>query len=81
MARWIDNKKYKTDIDFSYFGDVLIHLYYTSFTDKPTKNKSWYEELVLSGKELIFLKKLMGIENRYKNINEVEIAFKEIFLN
>lgn len=78
-ARWIDNKKYKEDIDFSYFGDFLIHLYYTSFTDEPKKSKPWYEELVLNSKELIFLKKLMGIEERYKNINEVEIGFEEIF--
>lgn len=78
-ARWIDNKKYRVNIDFSYFGDFLIHLYYTSFTDKPKKSKPWYEELVLSSKELVFLKKLMGIEKRYKSINEVEIGFEEIF--
>lgn len=78
-ARWIDNEKYKADIDFSYFGDFLIHLYYTSFTDKPKKNKSWYEELVLSSGELAFLKKLMGIEKRYKSINEVEADFEEAF--
>jgi serine/threonine-protein kinase len=78
-ARWIDNKKYKEDIDFSYFGDFLLHLYYTSFTVELKKSKPWYEELVLSSKELVFLKKLMGIEERYKNINEVEIGFEEIF--
>lgn len=80
-ARWIDNKKYKADIDFSYFGDFLIHLYYTSFTDKTYKDKAWYEELVLNSKELLFLKKLMGIEKRYQSINEVEIDFEEIFYN
>lgn len=80
-ARWIDNKKYKADIDFSYFGDLLIHLYYTSFTDKPYKDKAWYEELALNSKELAFLKKLMGIEKRYKSINEVEIDFEEVFYN
>lgn len=79
LARWIDNKKYKADIDFSYLGDFLLHLYYTSFTDKPKKSKPWYEELVLSSKELLFLKKLMGIEQRYKNITEVERGFEEIF--
>lgn len=81
LARWIDNKKYKADIDFSYFGDFLLHLYYTSFTDKPKKSKPWYEELVLNSKEFVFLKKLMGIEERYKNINEVKIDFEEIFIN
>jgi serine/threonine-protein kinase len=78
-ARWIDNKKYKADIDFFYLGDFLIYLYYTSFTDKPKKSKPWYEELILSNKEIVFLKKLMGIEKRYKSINEVETGFEEIF--
>lgn len=81
LARWIDNKRYKEDIDFSYFGDFLLHLYYTSYKDKSKKSKPWYEELVLSSKELLFLKKLMGIEKRYKSINEVEIDFEEIFTN
>ncbi|MGE5630677.1 MAG: hypothetical protein ACM3TR_06200 [Caulobacteraceae bacterium] len=43
-------------VDFAYFGGFLIHLYHASFTDEPRKSKPWYEELVLSGKELIFLK-------------------------
>jgi serine/threonine-protein kinase len=77
LARWIDDEKYKANIDFSYLGDFLIYLYYTSFTDKPGKNKPWYEELVLSNKELVFLKKLMGIEKRYRNIKEVELGFEE----
>lgn len=80
MARWIDNKKYKADIDFFYLGDLLIHLYYTLFTNVPKKSMPWYEELALSSKELAFLKRLMGIDKRYKNIYEVEKGFKEIFL-
>lgn len=79
LARWIDNEKYRADIDFSYFGDFLIHLYYTSFIDKTRENKPWYEELNLKSKELVFLKKLMGIEKRYKSISEVKIDFEEIF--
>ena len=78
LARWIDNKKYTADIDFSYLGDFLIHLYYTSFIEKSKKSRPWYEELILSSKELVFLKKLMGIEERYKSINEVELGFEEI---
>jgi serine/threonine-protein kinase len=78
-ARWIDNKRYKADIDYSYLGDFLIHLYYTSLIDVSKEDKPWYEELVLSPKELIFLKKLMGIERRYKNINEIIKDFEEIF--
>ena len=79
LARWVDNEKYKADIDFSYFGDLLIHLFYTAYTDKPKKGRPWYEELALSTKELIFLKKLIGIENRYMSITEVELGFEELF--
>jgi serine/threonine-protein kinase len=81
LARWIDNKSFKTERDFSCLGNVLLHLYYTSFTDKPKKSRPWYEELRLSNKELTFLKKLMGNEKRYKNINEVKVDFEEMFTN
>lgn len=79
MARWIDNKKYKADIDFFYLGDLLIHLYYTLFTNVTRESMPWYEELALSNKELAFMKRLMGIDKRYVNINEVEMDFKDIF--
>jgi Serine/threonine protein kinase len=72
LARWIDNKKYTVDMDFSYIGDFLLHLYYTSFETKSLIGKPWYKELNLSPKESMFLKRLMGIEKRYSNINEVE---------
>lgn len=81
LARWMDNKNFKPDRDFSCLGNFLLHLYYTSFTDKPKKSRPWYEELRLSSKELVFLKKLMGNEKRYKNINEVEMDFEEMFIN
>jgi serine/threonine protein kinase len=81
LARWMDNKNFKPERDFSCLGDILLHLYYTSFTDKPKKSRPWYEELSLSSKELVFLKKLMGNEKRYKNISEVEMDFEEMFIN
>lgn len=81
LARWMDNKYFKPEIDFSYLGNLLLYLYYTSFTDKPKKSRPWYEELRLSSKELVFLKKLMGNEKRYKNIYEVEMDFEEMFIN
>jgi serine/threonine-protein kinase len=81
LARLIDNKNFKTDRDFSCFGNILLHLYYTSFKDKPKKSRPWYEELSLSSKELLFLKKLMGNEKRYTNISEVEMDFEEMCVN
>jgi serine/threonine protein kinase len=81
LARWMDNKNFKTERDFSCLGSLFLHLYYTSFTDKPKKSMPWYKELRLSSKELVFLKKLMGNEKRDKNINEVERDFEEMFID
>jgi serine/threonine protein kinase len=81
LARWMDNKNFNSERDLLYLGKLLLHLYYTSFTDKPKKSRPWYEELKLSSKELVFLKKLMGNEKRYKNIYEVEMDFEEMFNN
>ena len=81
LARWIDNKNFKTERDFSCLGIFLLDLYHTSSTDKPKKSRPWYEELRLSSKEMVFLKKLMGKEKRYRNIYEVEKDFEEMSNN
>jgi serine/threonine-protein kinase len=77
LARWIDDKQYKADMDFAFLGDFLLHLYYSSFEYKGGKKTPWFEELELSEKELVFLKRLMGIEQRYSSIAEVEYGFRE----
>lgn len=79
LARWVDDKKYRADIDFAFLGDFLLHLYYTSFEFKGGKKAPWYEELKLTEKELIFLKKLMGVEQRYRSIMDVEKDFNGVF--
>lgn len=79
LARWINNKKYKADMDFAFLGDFLLHLYYSSFEFKGGKKLPWYNELELNLKELHFLKRLMGVEQRYKSISEVEDGFYESF--
>jgi serine/threonine-protein kinase len=79
LARWIDNRKYKADMDFAFLGDFLLHLYYTSFESKENNKIPWYEQLQLTQKELWFLKRLMGIEPRYKSILEVEQDFHTTF--
>ncbi|HDK7157927.1 TPA: protein kinase family protein [Clostridium botulinum] len=75
LARWINNKRYTENVDFSYLGDFLLHLYYTSFQCKTFKGKPWYGELDLFSEEMNFLKRLLGIEKKYKNIEEVERDF------
>ncbi len=77
LSRWIDEKN-TADIDFSFLGDFLLHLYYTSYKDETAKPKPWYEELELSDSEMVFLKKLLGIESRYRGIDEVENDYRMV---
>ncbi len=72
LARWIDNFRYLPDVDLAYLGDFLLHLHYTSYQTNGRKKKPWHEELDLSKDEMMFLKRLLGIELRYRDINEVE---------
>lgn len=79
LARWINNEKYRADMDFAFLGDFLLHLYYSSFECKELKKHPWYDELELTEKEQLFLKRLMGVEQRYKSICEVERDFFNAF--
>ncbi len=75
LSRWIDNDKYAADIDFSFLGDFLLHLYYTTYVSNNSRSRPWFEELDLGEKEKLLLKRLLGIEPRYRSINEIENDF------
>ncbi|MDP4161198.1 MAG: protein kinase family protein [Bacillota bacterium] len=79
LARWINNEKYRADMDFAFLGDFLLHLYYSSFQLKGFKKRPWYDELQLQPKELSLLKRLMGVDQRYTSIFDVEHDFYETF--
>lgn len=80
LARWRDDDEYPYNLDFSYLGDFLLYLLYSSFeTKEKHKNLPWYEELSLKPEQKIFLKRLLGIEQIYKNIDEIEMDFIKIF--
>lgn len=72
LARFVDDEKYTKEMDFWYLGDFLLHLYYTSYTITTKKSKPWYEELDISEKEKIFIKKLMGIEREFTSLEEIK---------
>lgn len=79
LARYIDDKKYVKEIDYWYIADFLIHLYYSSYyKESDLDEMPWFEELDLNEKECLFLKKLMGIEGRYKSIDEIKKNFKYV---
>lgn len=80
LARYIDYKKHKQDIDYWYMGDFLIHLFYTSFfqDDINLEERPWYDELSISEEEKVFLKKLMGIEKSYNSIDEIKYDLSKL---
>lgn len=79
-ARWADNDKYPYDLDFSFLGDFLLYLLYSSYeVDGKHKNLPWHKELLLTIKQRLFLQKLLGIEVAYGNINDIEIDFIDEF--
>lgn len=79
LARFIDNKRYTKEIDYWFFADFLIHLYYSSYVDEDSEEENpWYQELDLIEEERHFLKKLMGIGNKYKNLEEIRKDLEEL---
>lgn len=80
LARWIDGKQYKCDTDFSYLGDLLLYLLYSSF-EKPKnyKKQTWYEELRITCNQKLFLKRLLRVESPYGDIFEIECEFIKLF--
>jgi serine/threonine protein kinase len=80
LARWADNNRYPYDLDFSYLGDFLLYLLYSSFEAKENNKKlPWYEELTLTSKQKLLLKKLFGLEPVYESIDHIEIDFIDAF--
>ncbi|MBU3182201.1 protein kinase domain-containing protein [Clostridium psychrophilum] len=79
LARFINNKRYTKKVDYWFFSDFLIHLYYSSYVDEDLEEEQpWYEELDLIEEERHFLKKLMGLDGEYKNIEEIRKDLEEL---
>jgi len=80
LARWADNNKYPYDMDFSYLGDFLLYLLYSTFeTKEKDKKLPWYKELDLTSEQKLFLEKLLGLELAYENIDDIETDFIKVF--
>jgi serine/threonine-protein kinase len=48
---------------------------------KSKKKKPWHEELNLRTEEMLFLKRLLGIEKKYRSIEAVEQDYLAIIEN
>ena len=59
LARFVNNERYTPSVDFSYFGQFFLHLYYSSFEKTSLKSKPWYDELVLSEEEMLFFEEVI----------------------
>lgn len=82
LARWQDNNLYPFNLDFSFLGDFLLYLLYSSFETKDKHiNLPWYKELNLNSGQKLFLKRLLGLEVPYSSIQEIETDFIAFFSN
>ncbi len=80
LARFADESIYPYNLDYSYFGDLLLYLLYSSFeTDNYRRMIPWYEELPISPEQVILLKRLLGIEMPYDSIDEIRSDFIDAF--
>lgn len=81
LARLINSERYIPSADFSYFGHLLLHLYYSSFKKTNKKSEPWYSELNISLSEMNFLKRLLGLNEVYRNIYDVKRDFLKLGIN
>lgn len=80
LARTISDNNINYNIDFSYFGDFLLYLIYSSFKpQKAFKKIPWYNELPIDNNKKLFIKRLLGLEKNYTNIDEIYSEFIKIF--
>lgn len=80
LAQNLEKNSIHCNIDFSYFGDFLLYLIYSSFKPGKTfKKLSWYNELPIDSHQKLFIKKLLGLEKNYIDINEVYSEFIKYF--
>ncbi|ADY55408.1 serine/threonine protein kinase [Syntrophobotulus glycolicus DSM 8271] len=80
LARWADHNQYPYDLDFSYLGDFLLYLLYSSYEKREKHQKlPWHKELELTCEQRLLLKRLLGIEAGYKNICDIETDFINAF--
>lgn len=79
LSRFADNNLYKYDLDYSYLGDLILYLIYSSFQKKDKKGQPWYEELPLKENQKRFLKRLLGLDIIYESITDIEMDFIDSF--
>jgi len=81
-AHYIDDSKFKVEDDFSCLGELLLQLYYSSYKKKRFHRKpwgkQWYNELDVNERELRFLRRLKGLDERYRSAKEIQKDFSAL---
>jgi len=81
-AHYIDDSKCKVEDDFSCLVELLLQLYYSSYQKKRFRRKPWgkrwYNELDVNERELRFLRRLMGLDERYRSAKDIQNDFSAL---
>lgn len=72
----VDVEMLKQD-DYFNLGDLLLFLLYTTYEGKTKKTLPWTEELFLQSGTTYLLRRLLGIDNKYSNVEEIVKDFNE----
>lgn len=78
LARFIGTKERQTKVDYWYLGDLMLHLFYSSFDGTEGEEKPWFEELDLKYEEVVFLKRLLSLEESFKTLDEIKKELDKI---
>lgn len=81
LARWADNHHAMFDQDFSYLGDFLLYLHYSTFQKQKRKGKPWHEELDLTNEQICLYKRMLRLDEPFSSIEELEHDFLAAFDN
>lgn len=60
--------------------DVLIYLLYSTYKKEKSKSHPWYEELLLSVGQQLFLKRLLKLAKPYQNIDVIIQDLRTAFI-
>lgn len=61
--------------DFAGIGQILLFLFYSTFEPANNKERSWQEELPISKEAKHIIKKLLAIEEPFKDCYQIKEAF------
>ncbi|WP_445491148.1 serine/threonine protein kinase [Niallia sp. 03133] len=73
------NKPTLHQYDFAGLGNILLFLFYSTYelSNDNNKERSWQDELPLSSDAKLIIKRLLAIEEPFKDCNQIKNAFQQ----